>query len=210
MGQKINPVGFRLGITKQWNSLWFANKKQYAKLVIEDRKIREYLKKKLEMAGVKDIHIDRTENELSITLKVSKPGLVIGKGGTGVEAVEKELKKITSSKIKITAEEVKIPEIEAQLIADYIARQVKRRVHYRRVVKFALQAAMDKGAQGIKIKMAGVLGGSNTIARSETYSLGSVPLQTIRADIDYAQVDCKLIFGTVGIKVWVYKGGAKA
>lgn len=209
MGQKVNPFGFRLGINKQWNSLWFAGKKQYAKLVIEDKNIRDFLKKKLETAGIKEIHIDRTENEVSITLKVSKPGLVIGKGGTGVESLEKELKKLTSSKIKITAEEVKTPEVEAQLIADYIARQIKRRVHYRRVVKFALSSAMDKGAKGIKIKVAGVLGGSNTIARTEEYSLGSVPLQTIRADIDYAQVDCKLIFGTIGIKVWVYKGGAE-
>lgn len=206
MGQKIHPLGYRLGITKDWISRWYADKSSYADKAIEDIKIRAFLTDKLSMAGLKVVEIERTENEISIIIKVSKPGLVIGRGGAGVESLEKELKKITPSKIKITAEEVKTPEVEAQLIAEYLCRQLKKRVPYRRTATFALNSAMDKGAKGIKIKFAGVLSGSNTISRSEVFSLGSIPLQTLRADIDYAQVHCKLIFGIIGIKVWIYKG----
>lgn len=206
MGQKINPTGYRLGITKDWPSKWYASKNAYADLALEDVKIRKFLREKLEAAGLKVIEIERTENEVSIILKVSKPGMVIGKGGTGVEELEKALKKITKSKVKITAEEVKTPELEAQLVADYIYRQLKRRIPYRRAANFAINTAMDKGAKGIKIKFAGVLSGSNTIARSETFTQGSIPLQTLRADIDYAQLDCKLLFGVIGVKVWIYKG----
>ncbi len=206
MGQKINPVGYRLGISKNWASRWFSSKKDYANLVLEDTKIRALLKDKLSLAGLKSVEIERTENEINVLIKVSKPGVVIGRGGTGVEEIEKEIKKITKGKVKITAEGVKSPEIEAQLVADYIARQLKRRVPYRRVVNFAINSAMDKGAKGIKIKLAGVLSGSNTISRSEVYKAGSVPLQTLRADIDYAQYHCQMLFGTIGIKVWIYKG----
>ncbi len=206
MGQKINPIGYRVGISKNWSSRWFSSKKDYANLLIEDKKIRDYLNEKLSTAGLKNIEIERTENEVSILIKVSKPGVVIGRGGTGVEEIEKEIKKITKGKVKITAEGVKSSEIEAQLVGDYICRQLKRRVPYRRVVNFALSSAIDKGAKGIKIKLAGVLSGSNTISRSETYKLGSVPAQTLRADIDYAQIHCQMLFGTIGIKVWIYKG----
>lgn len=206
MGQKINPTGYRIGISKDWSSRWFSDKNDYGKRVYEDLKIREFLTNKLNQAGLKAVEIERTVSEINIYLKVSKPGLVIGKGGSGVETLEKELKKLTDSKIKITAEEVKTPEVEAQLVAEYICRQMKRRVPYRRVCAFASTAAIDKGAKGIKIRMAGVLSGSNTIARSEEFSSGSIPLQTLRADIDYAQLDCKLLFGTIGIKVWIYKG----
>ncbi len=206
MGQKINPTGYRIGISKDWSSRWFSDKADYGKRVYEDFKIREFLKNKLSQAGLKVVDIERTASEINIYLKVSKPGLVIGKGGSGVETLEKELKKLTDSKIKITAEEVKTSEIEAQLVGEYICRQMKRRVPYRRVCSFAASGAMEKGAIGIKIRMAGVLSGSNTISRSESFSQGSLPLQTLRADIDYAQIDCKLIFGTIGIKVWIYKG----
>ncbi|NMB91435.1 30S ribosomal protein S3 [candidate division WWE3 bacterium] len=206
MGHKINAIGYRLGISKNWVSRWSASKKDYADLVLEDRKIRELLKDKLSLAGLKSVEIERTENEINVLIKVSKPGVVIGKGGTGVEEIEKEIKKITRGKVKITAEGVKAPEVEAQLVADYIARQLKRRVPYRRVVTFAIRSAMDKGAKGIKIKLSGVLSGSNTISRSEVYKEGSVPLQTLRADIDYAQYHCQMLFGTIGIKVWIYKG----
>jgi small subunit ribosomal protein S3 len=206
MGQKINPVGYRLGITKDWSSRWYANKSTYADLALEDIRIRKFLKDRLEQAGLKVVEIERTENEINIILKVSKPGMVIGKGGTGVEELEKSLKSITKAKLKITAEEVKTPEIEAQLVADYIYRQLKRRIHYRRTAMFAVNSAMEKGAKGIKIKFAGVLSGSNTIARSETFTQGSIPLQTLRADIDYAQLDCHLLYGTIGVKVWIYKG----
>lgn len=206
MGQKINPTGFRVGISKDWFSRWFAPKENYADLVLEDLKIRKFLENKLEMAGLKSVELERTENELSVILKVSKPGVVIGRGGMGVEEVEKELKKMTKAKVKITAEGVKTPEIEAKLVADYICRQIKKRVPYRKVCNFAISSAMDKGAKGIKIRMSGVLGGSNTIARTENFKSGSIPLQTLRADVDYAQVDCHLLYGTVGVKVWVYKG----
>ena len=206
MGQKINPVGYRVGISKNWDSRWFASKKDYANLLIEDKKIRDLLSERLSSAGLKNVEIERTENEVSVLIKVSKPGVVIGRGGTGVEEIEKEIKKITKGKVKITAEGVKSSETEAQLVADYICRQLKRRVPYRRVINFALSSAIDKGAKGIKIRLAGVLSGSNTISRSETYKEGSVPAQTLRADIDFAQVHCQMIFGTIGIKVWVYKG----
>jgi len=206
MGQKINPTGYRLGISKNWNSRWFSSKKDYANLFIEDKKIRDLLDAKLSTAGLKNVEIERTENEINVLIKVSKPGVVIGRGGTGVEELEKEIKKITKGKVKITAEGVKSSETEAQLVGDYICRQLKRRVPYRRVVNFALSSAIDKGAKGIKIRLAGVLSGSNTISRSETYKQGSVPAQTLRADIDYAQIHCQMIFGTIGLKVWVYKG----
>ena len=206
MGQKINPIGYRLGISRDWQSRWYAPSASYADVAHEDIKIRKYLKKKLEMAGLKEVDIERTENDISITVRVSKPGVVIGRGGTGVEEIEKEIKKLTKAKVKITAEEVKSPEMEAQLVGDYLARQIKRRMPYRRVVKFALSGAMDKGAKGIKIRLSGVLSGSNTISRSEQYTLGSIPLQTLRAEIDYAQIDCHLLYGTIGIKVWIYKG----
>jgi small subunit ribosomal protein S3 len=206
MGHKINPTGFRLGISKDWTSRWYAPKSSYADLALEDIKIRKLLKAKLELAGIKSIDIERTENEINILIKVSKPGVVIGRGGTGVEEIEKELKKVTKAKIRITAEEVKVPEIEAQLVADYISRQLKRRIPYRRTCLFAANAAMEKGAKGVKIRIGGVLSGSNTIARTDNFVLGSTPLQTLRADIDYAQVDCHLLYGTIGIKVWIYKG----
>ncbi|HLB51686.1 30S ribosomal protein S3 [candidate division WWE3 bacterium RIFCSPHIGHO2_12_FULL_38_15] len=208
MGQKINPYGYRLGISKNWMSRWYSDKKQYGDIVLEDMKIRKYLEKKFEMAGVKSIEIERSVNEVNIIVKVAKPGVVIGKGGSGVEDAEKELKKITKSKIRLTAEEVKNPEVEAQLVADYISRQLKRRLPYRRIVIAAISSARDKGAKGIKIKLAGLLSGGNSISRSETFLDGSIPSQTLRADVDYAQVHCQMLFGTIGIKVWIFKGEA--
>ncbi|OGC50002.1 30S ribosomal protein S3 [candidate division WWE3 bacterium RBG_16_37_10] len=208
MGQKVNPYGYRLGISKDWMSRWYADKKHYGELVLEDLKIRKYLEKKFEMAGVKSIDIERSVNEINIIVKVAKPGVVIGKGGSGVEDAEKELKKITKAKIRLTAEEVKNPEMEAQLVADYISRQLKRRLPYRRVVMAAISSARDKGAKGIKIKLAGLLSGGNSISRSEKYLDGSIPSQTLRADVDYAQVHCQMLYGTIGIKVWIYKGEA--
>ena len=206
MGQKIHPYGFRVGISKPWRSNWFADKESYGDLVLEDHKIRELLEDRLFAAGLKEIEIKRSVNELDLVLKVSRPGLVIGRKGSGVQQLEKDLKEITDSKVKITVEEIKTPEIEARLVAQYIDRQMRRRMSYRRVIKSALRSAMSKGAKGIKIRISGVLSGGNTIARSEIYSEGSVPTQTLRADIDYAQHHCKRLFGTIGIKVWIYKG----
>lgn len=206
MGQKIHPYGFRVGISKPWRSNWFADKESYADLALEDHKIRELLEDRLLAAGLKEIDITRSVNELNIVLKVSRPGLVIGRKGSGVQQLEADLKGITDSKVKLTVEEIKTPEIEARLVAQYIDRQMKRRMSYRRVVQSALRSAMSKGAKGIKIRVSGVLSGGNTIARSEIYSEGSVPTQTLRADIDYAQHHCKRLFGIIGIKVWIYKG----
>ena len=206
MGQQINPTGYRIGISKNWKSRWFADKKTYADLAIEDFRIRKYLEDKFDSAGLKDIDIERSLNEVKITVRVSKPGVVIGRGGTGVEAVQEELAKMTKAKVFLTADELKVPETEARLVADYICRQLKRRLPYRRLLVSAATSAMDRGALGIKIRLAGLLGGSNSIARIEQIYRGSVPVQTLRADIDYAQIDCHLLYGTVGIQVWVYKG----
>lgn len=206
MGQKIHPYGFRLGISKDWKSRWFSGKKDYAQNALEDLKIRAFLNKRLEIAGVKSVDIERSVNDVKIFIKVSKPGVVIGRAGTGIESVEKELKEITNAKLKITVEEVKTPEIEAELVAQYICRQLKRRIPARRIANAAINSAVDKGVMGIKIQIKGLLSGSNTIARTENYKQGPIPLQTLRADIDYAQTDCRLLFGTIGVKVWIYKG----
>jgi small subunit ribosomal protein S3 len=205
MGRKIHPYSFRLGITKDWKSKWFADKSQYAELVIQDEKIRRYLHSEFGDAGIDCVNIERNSNEISITIHVAKPGVVIGKGGSGVEAAEKEIKKITKSRIKITAVQVKVPELQAKLVADFIARRMQRRVSYKYSANSAIQTAISKGAKGIKISVAGLLGG-NPIARTEVFEQGPVPTQTLRADIDYAQVHCKMMDGIVGIKVWIYKG----
>jgi len=206
MGQKINPIGFRIGISKDWYSKWYSTPYDYPKLCVEDFKIRRYLEKRFEPAGLKDILIERSGNILNITIRVSSPGMVIGKGGAGVESAEKEIKKITKSSVKITAEEVKNPEVHAMIIAQKISNQMKKRVKHGRASQMAVKAAMDKGAKGIKIIISGCLSGGSSIARRETYKDGSIPTQRLRADIDYAQVHCQMPFGKIGIKVWVYKG----
>ena len=206
MGHKINPNGFRIGITKDWTSRWYLGKKAFGPALLEDQKIRKFLTKKFETAGVKSVEIERSLNEVSVVAKVSKPGVVIGRGGAGVDEVRDELKKITQVKTSLTVEEVKNAETDAQLVADFISRQLKRRLPYRRVMTSAMNTAMERGVKGIKIRLAGLLGGSNTIARTETLSQGSVPSQTLRADIDFAQVDCLMLFGKIGIKVWIFKG----
>jgi small subunit ribosomal protein S3 len=207
MGQKIHPYGFRLGINKDWKSRWFVDKKDYGDLVVEDNKIRIFLEGRLNTAGLESVHIERSLKEVNIMVKVSKPGLVIGRGGSGVEDLEKALRDVVKdSKVKLTVEEIKTPELNARLVGEYISRQIKRRMSYRRVVNSAMQTAMDKGAKGIRIRVSGLLSGGNSISRRETYEKGSVPTQTLRADIDYAQIHCETIYGTVGIKVWIYFG----
>jgi small subunit ribosomal protein S3 len=206
MGQKINPTGFRIGISKDWNSKWFVDKKEYSKYAVEDFRIRRFLEKKFEPAGLKDVLLERSGNILSVTLRVSNPGVVIGKGGAGVESAEKEIKKLTKSTVKITAEEIKNPEIHSRIVANNIVRQLKKRVKPNRASQMAMNAAMEKGAKGIKIKVSGLLGGGSSIARVETFMQGSIPAQKLRADIDYAQVDAHMLFGAIGIKVWIYKG----
>lgn len=206
MGQKINPVGFRIGISKDWNSKWFADKKDYAKFAVEDHKIRSFIEKKFEPAGLKEVILERSGNILNITIRVSNPGVVIGKGGSGVENAEKEIKKMTKSVVKITAEEVKNPEIHARIVANNLVRQLKKRVKPARAANLAMSAAMEKGAKGIRIRFSGLLGGGSSIARTDTFRLGSIPAQKLRADIDYAQVHAHMLFGAIGIKVWIYKG----
>lgn len=206
MGKKINPNGFRIGITKDWSSRWYLGKKSMPSAVLEDFKIRKFLYEKFDAAGVKSIEIERSLNEVNVTAKVSKPGVVIGKGGSAVDEVKEELKKMTKCKTSLTVEEVKNAETDAQLIADFISRQLRKRLPYRRVMVSAINSAVERGVKGIKIRLSGLLGGGNTIARSETLAYGSVPTQTLRADIDFAQVDCQMLFGKIGIKVWVYKG----
>jgi small subunit ribosomal protein S3 len=206
MGQKINPVGFRVGISKDWSSKWFFDKSEYSKYAIEDHKIRRYLEKKFETAGLKDILIERSGNVLNLTIRVSNPGVVIGKGGAGVESAEKDIKKMTKSVVKITAEEVKLPEIQANIVANNIYKQLKKRVKPNRAMQQAIRAAMDKGAKGIKIRLSGLLGGGSSIARTEILKEGSIPVQKLRADIDYAQVHAHMLYGAIGIKVWIYKG----
>lgn len=206
MGQKINPTGFRIGISKDWNSKWFADKKEYAKYAVEDHRIRTFLEKKFEPAGLKEVILERSGNILNIIIRVSNPGVVIGKAGAGVESAEKEIKKLTKSTVKITAEEVKNPEIHAKIVANNLVRQLKKRVKPARASQLAMNAAMEKGAKGIRIRFSGLLGGGSSIARTESYKLGSIPAQKLRADIDYAQVDAHMLFGAIGIKVWIYKG----
>lgn len=209
MGNKVNPVGFRIGISKDWESKWYADKNTYGTYALQDYKIRGVLEKRFELAGLRNIEIQRSLNDIRVTVYVSKPGVVIGKGGSIVTSAKDELEKITGSKVSISAEALKVPETEARLVGDFVARQLKRRKPYRSVVNSAITAALDKGAKGIKIKVAGVLGGPMSIGRSEFFTKGSVPNQTLRADIDYAQIHCQMIYGTIGIKVWIYKGEIK-
>jgi small subunit ribosomal protein S3 len=206
MGQKINPVGFRIGVSKDWSSKWYYDKSEYSKYAVEDHKIRRYLEKKFDLAGLKDVLIERSGNILNLTIRVSNPGVVIGKGGSGVESAEKDIKKMTKSVVKITAEEVKLPEIQANIVANNIYKQLKKRVKANRAVQQAIRAAMEKGAKGIKIRISGLLGGGSSIARTETLKEGSIPVQRLRADIDYAQVHAHMLYGAIGIKVWIYKG----
>ena len=206
MGNKVNPIGFRIGISKDWESKWYADKKSYGKYALQDFKIRELLEKKFDLAGLRNIDIHRSLNDIKITVYVSKPGVVIGKGGSIVTSAKEELEKLTNAKVSISAEAIKVPELEAKLVGDFVARQLKRRKPYRSVINTAITSALDKGAKGIKIKVAGVLGGPMSIARSEYFTKGSVPNQTLRADIDYAQIHCQMLYGTIGIKVWIYRG----
>lgn len=206
MGNKVNPVGFRIGISKDWESKWYADKRSYGKYAHQDYRIRQILEKKFDLAGLRNIDIHRSLNDIKVTVYVSKPGVVIGKGGSIVTSAKDELETLTKSKVSISAEAIKVPELEAKLVGDFVARQLKRRKPYRSVINTAITSALDKGAKGIKIKVAGVLGGPMSIARSEYFSKGSVPNQTLRADIDYAQIHCQMLYGTIGIKVWIYKG----
>lgn len=204
MGQKVNPVGLRVGIIRDWESKWYADK-DYADLLHEDIKVREYIKKRLKDAAVSSIEIERAANRVNITLYTAKPGMVIGKGGTEVEALRKALAKLTNKKVHINISEVKNPELDAYLVAENIAQQLERRVSFRRAMKQAIQRSVRAGAKGVRTLVSGRLGGAD-IARSEGYSEGTVPLHTLRADIDYGFAEAHTTYGRIGVKVWIYRG----
>jgi small subunit ribosomal protein S3 len=204
MGQKTNPVGFRLGINRTWDSRWFATK-EYSKWLDEDIKIRNYIKKRLFKAGVARVEIERSGGKASVNIFTARPGMVIGRKGSEVDLLRAELKARCGRDVQINIKDVKKPELNAQLVAEHIAMQLQQRVAFRRAMKKTIQSAMRMGAQGIKVQCAGRLGGSE-IARSEGYHEGRVPLHTLRADIDFARSTAHTTFGTVGVKVWIYKG----
>ncbi|WP_042353704.1 30S ribosomal protein S3 [Bacillus rubiinfantis] len=204
MGQKVNPVGLRIGIIRDWESKWYAGK-DFADLLHEDIKVREYITKRLKDASVSKVEIERAANRVNITVHTAKPGMVIGKGGTEVEALRKALNQLTGKRVHINILEIKKADIDAKLVAENIARQLENRVSFRRAQKQAIQRAMRAGAKGIKTMVSGRLGGAD-IARAEHYSEGTVPLHTLRADIDYATAEADTTYGKLGVKVWIYRG----
>jgi small subunit ribosomal protein S3 len=206
MGQKANPIGNRLGIIRGWDSNWYGNKKDFAGKLIEDNKIRTYLNARINKGGISKIVIERTLNKLIVTIHTSKPGIIIGKGGGEVDRIKEELKKLTSNEdVQINILEIRRPEIDANIVADTIARQIENRINYKRAIKMAIASALRMGAEGIKVKVAGRLGGAE-IARTEEIKQGRTPLHTFRMDIDYANVFALTVYGKIGIKVWICKG----
>lgn len=204
MGQKVNPIGFRIGIIRDWDARWYADK-NYTALLHEDLDIRRFIRRRLVNAGVSRIETERAANKLRIHIHTAKPGMVIGRGGSEVENLRKTLEKKTGKKIHLNIVEIKNPDLDAQLVAESVSGQLKRRIAFRRAMKQALFRTMRAGAQGVKITCRGRLGGSE-MARSESYREGTVPLQTMRADIDYGFVEAHTTYGRIGIKVWIYKG----
>ncbi len=205
MGQKTNPIGFRLGITRDWDSTWF-ERKGYSKLLKEDEKVRNYLRSRLEKAGVSRLIIERKGSQMTVSIHTSRPGIVIGKSGKDVNQLEAELKKLTGREaVKIKTFEIKRPELDAYLVAENIANQLEGRINFRRAMKNAITSASRMGAEGIRVMCAGRLGGAE-IARTEQYREGRVPLHTLRADIDYASVAARTIYGLIGVKVWICRG----
>ena len=204
MGQKVNPHGLRVGVIKDWDSMWYAEK-DFADYLVEDHKIRTFLKKKLYSAGVSKIEIERASDRVKVTIHTAKPGVVIGKGGAEIEKVKKELAKFTNKKMVVDIKEIKRPDKDAQLVAENIAQQLENRISFRRAMKSCMSRTMKTGALGIKAACSGRLGGAD-MARTEFYSEGTIPLQTLRADIDYGFAEADTTYGKVGVKVWVYKG----
>ncbi|MFS0670799.1 30S ribosomal protein S3 [Peribacillus frigoritolerans] len=204
MGQKVNPIGMRIGIIRDWESKWYADK-DYATLLHEDIKVREYIAKRLNDASVSKVEIERAANRINVSVHTAKPGMVIGKGGTEVEALRKALNQLTGKRVHINIIEIKRAELDAKLVAENIARQLENRVSFRRAQKQAIQRTMRSGAKGIKTQVSGRLGGAD-IARAEHYSEGTVPLHTLRADIDYAHAEADTTYGKLGVKVWIYRG----
>jgi small subunit ribosomal protein S3 len=206
MGQKTNPIGNRLGIIRGWDSNWYGSKKDYAPKLIEDHKIRTYLNARISKGGISRIVIERTLGKLIITIHTSKPGIIIGKGGGEVDRIKEELKKLTKKEdVQINILEIRRPEVDANIVGETIAKQIESRINYKRAIKMAIATALRMGAEGIKVKVSGRLGGSE-IARSEEIKQGRTPLHTFRMDIDYAEVFAQTVYGKIGIKVWICKG----
>ena len=209
MGQKVNPIGFRVGINRTWNSRWYADGEEYAKLLHEDLKIQRFLEAKLANAGISRIVIERPAKKARVTIHSARPGVVIGKKGADIERLRRDLMRMTKSEVHLNIMEIRKPEIDAKLVAENIAQQLERRVAFRRAMKRSVQSAMRLGAQGIRINCGGRLGGAE-IARTEWYREGRVPLHTLRADIDYGMSTAKTAYGTCGVKVWIFKGEVMA
>ena len=205
MGQKVNPHGLRVGVIKDWSSKWFADKKDFADLLVEDNEIRKLVKKEVYLAGVSEIKIERASNKIKVTIETAKPGMVIGRQGAGVEVLRNKLEKLTDKQVIINVEEVKRPDLDAQLVAESIAASLERRISFRRAMKQAIQRSMRAGAKGIKTSVSGRVGGAD-MARTEGYSEGTIPLQTLRADINYGFAEADTTYGKLGVKVWIYKG----
>lgn len=205
MGQKVNPIGFRVGVIRTWESRWFAKGRKFFDNLHEDLKLRDYLKKKLKHAGVARIEIERAAEKLKIIIQTARPGIVIGKKGTGIDSLKSEVQALTKNEVFLNIQEVRKPDIDAQLVAENIALQLEKRVSWRRAMKKALAAGVKGGVKGIKIRVSGRLDGAE-IARSEWYNQKSVPLHTLRADIDYGTAEALTTYGIIGVKVWIYKG----
>ena len=205
MGQKVNPIGLRLGINRSWESIWYAKKDKYGQLLIEDHKIREYIRKNIVNSGVSQIIIERTSKKCIVSIYTSRPGFVIGKKGSDIEKIKKNLSKISSTEISLNIKEIKKPELNAYLVAENIAQQLVKRIAYRKAMKRAMQSTLRLGAKGIRVCLSGRLAG-NEIARSEWLREGSVPLHTFRAEVDYAEAEALTTYGIIGVKVWIYKG----
>ena len=204
MGQKINPVGFRLGIVRGWDSSWFGGNTFSDKLV-EDQKIRKYVDARIQKGGISKVVIERTLKRITLTIHTARPGVVIGKGGNEVDKIKEELKKLTNKDVQINIYEIKRPELDARLVGESIAQQLEARISYRRAMKHAIASTMRVGAEGIKVKLSGRLAGAD-MARTEQYKEGRIPLHTLRADIDYAISEAQTVYGKIGIKVWIFKG----
>lgn len=205
MGQKVHPHGLRVGVIKDWDSRWYSDDKNFSNYLIEDAKIRKFIKNKLYLSGVSRIEIERAANKVKVNINTAKPGIVIGKGGTGIEEIRGQLSKLIKKDIAVNITEIKVPELDSQLVAENIASQLEKRVSYRRAMKQAMTRTMKLGAKGIKTAVSGRLGGAE-IARSEHYREGTIPLQTLRADIDYGFAEANTTYGKIGVKVWIFKG----
>ena len=205
MGQKVCPIGLRLGITQGWKSLWYADKKDFGALLVEDQKMRKVIKKNYGFAGIPLIEIERTRQDAKITLHTARPGLIIGRKGAEVDKLKDEIQKLIGREVVIKIKEITKPELYAQLVSENIAEQLEKRAAFRRAMKKAMDASVDAGAKGVKMQVAGRLGGAE-IARTEKMSFGSIPLHTLRADVDYGFAEAKTTYGVIGVKVWIYKG----